>query len=179
MAAREGLERARKLKPDPFFTAEAVARIQNGRLRRGPRVDCANRLDYRSHHRTGRREAVAPRASRGRATRRIDRQFQHVGAFDCRPRRRAQRRFSPTLARDALLQSTPIPAAARNHSDRVRQTRQSSPRCATSPIGGSARTSSSRRTRRDSSPITWPCMASSAFSTRSPPAHTRSKRSMR
>jgi 3-hydroxyacyl-CoA dehydrogenase len=29
-AAREGLERARKLKPDPFFTADAAARIRTG-----------------------------------------------------------------------------------------------------------------------------------------------------
>ena len=29
-AAREGLERARKLKPDPFFTTDAVGRIQTG-----------------------------------------------------------------------------------------------------------------------------------------------------
>ena len=29
-AAREGLERARKLKPDPFFTADVAERIQTG-----------------------------------------------------------------------------------------------------------------------------------------------------
>src|SRR6202022_538773 len=29
-AAREGLDRARKLKPDPFFTAESLARIRTG-----------------------------------------------------------------------------------------------------------------------------------------------------
>ena len=29
-AAREGLQRARKLKPDPFFTADSVARIRTG-----------------------------------------------------------------------------------------------------------------------------------------------------
>ena len=29
-AAREGLERAKKLKPDPFFTADAVSLIETG-----------------------------------------------------------------------------------------------------------------------------------------------------
>src|SRR5580765_3512966 len=29
-AARDGLDRARKLKPDPFFTAESLARIRTG-----------------------------------------------------------------------------------------------------------------------------------------------------
>ena len=29
-AAREGLERARKLKPDPFFTPDAIRRIRTG-----------------------------------------------------------------------------------------------------------------------------------------------------
>ena len=39
---------------------------QNGRVRLGSRVDCAGRLDHRSHHRTGRCEADASRASRRR-----------------------------------------------------------------------------------------------------------------
>ncbi len=35
-AARDGLARARRLKPDPFFTSAAAALIEHGRLRRGP-----------------------------------------------------------------------------------------------------------------------------------------------
>ena len=110
----------------PFFSPDAVGSHPDRRLRLGSRVDRAGRLDYRSHHRTGGREAVAPRASRRAATRRIDRQLEHIGAFDCRPRRRAQRRFSPALARHAFFQSASIPAAARDHSDGETQIRQSS-----------------------------------------------------
>ena len=62
-AAREGLQRARKLKPDPFFTGDSVARIRTGgfdehlagiRLKGRDNMQCAERwrIDRRSETRS-------------------------------------------------------------------------------------------------------------------------------
>ena len=175
-AAREGLERARKLKPDPFFAPDRAGLHSDRRVRLRPGMDRAGRLDHRSRHRAGGGEAVAPRARGCAPSRRLDRQLQHVGPVDCGPRGRAQRRLPQTLARHALFQSTSIPAIARNHSDgRHRSGRYR--RCTQlrrSPARKERR--HRERTHPDSSPITSLCTASFASSKRSPPALTPSKR---
>ena len=115
-AARDGLKRARALKPDPFFTADARA-DHDRRLRHGPRPHCGRRLGSRGHRRAARREARAARTRGRRAARRIDRLVEHVGHPDRRAGRGTERRLPAALARHPFLQSAALSAAARGHPD--------------------------------------------------------------
>ena len=93
-AAREGLARARKLKPDPFFTSRRSHARPNRRLRRGPARYRHVRLDHRSRRRTARRQAGALRARRPPSRAARHRQLQHIGHSDRGDRRRPVRRPS-------------------------------------------------------------------------------------
>ena len=116
-AAKQGLERARALKPDPFFTPDTWKLITTGGFDDGARPHRRERLDRRGDRRAARRQAGAARKGGRGAAAGFDRQLQHVGHPDRRARRRAQRRLPPALARHALLQPAALPAAARGHSD--------------------------------------------------------------
>ena len=76
------------------------------------------------------------------------------GIPDRGARRRAERRLPPALARHAFLQPAALPAPASRSSRPPTPIRRSSSACRSSPITASARASSSRRTRRTSSPTT-------------------------
>ena len=91
--------------------------------------------------------------------RRRHRQLEHVGHPDRGAGRGPLGRFPPPLAGHALLQSAAVPAPPRDDPDGGDRSGRSSPPCARSPITGSARASSSRRTRRTSSPTTSPSTA--------------------
>ncbi len=154
-AAKQGLERARALKPDPFFTPDTWKLDHDRRLRRRPArasrdsdwiiEAVVEQLDVkRGAAREGRRRAAAG----------LDRQLEHVRHSDRRARRGAQRRLPAALARHALLQPAALPAPARGHSDAGDRPGGRRGRHATSPTIASARASSSRRTRRTSSATT-------------------------
>ena len=64
-AAREGLERARRLKPDPFFTPDALALIRTGGFDADLDAHRRRRLDPRGGRRASRRQAR-------RCSRRVD-----------------------------------------------------------------------------------------------------------
>ena len=100
---------------------------------------------------------------------RLDRQFEYVRAVDRRPGRGAQCTISADTGSARISSIRRAICLCSNSFRRQRPTRLWSPLFASSPIAGSARTSSSRRTRRDSSRTTSPCTASCAFSRRSPP----------
>ena len=151
-AARDGLKRARALKPDPFFTPDAADAHHDRRLRRRPRDARRRRLDHRGRRRAARRQARAARARRRRPAAGHDRQLEHVGHSDRRARRRPQRRL-PARTGSARTSSTRRATCA---SLEVIPTADTDPAVVgavsrTSPITASARASSSRRTRRTSS----------------------------
>ena len=177
--ARQGLERARTLRPDPFFTADRAALISTGGLRHRLPPDRRRRLDHRGRCRAARRQARTPRARRRGATSRLDRQLQHVGHPHQRARRGTVRRF-PTPSASARTSSIHrgICGCWRSYRRR-RPTRPWSPPWCTSRITASARARSSRRTRPTSSPTTSRSMASSARSRRCSRGDTRSRRSTR
>ena len=81
------------------------------------------------------------------------------GMSDRRAWRGAERRLPPPLAGHALLQSAALSAAARDHPHAGHRPAVVVARCRGSPIIASARASSSRRTRRTSSPTTSACSA--------------------
>ena len=80
--ARDGLKRARALKPDPFFTPDAARADHDRRLRHRPREARDGRLDHRSGRRAARHQAGAARARRcrprgpARSSRRTRRAFR-------------------------------------------------------------------------------------------------------
>ena len=152
-AARDGLKRARALKPDPFFTPDALALITTGGfdtdLAHSPTPTGSSKRSSSSSTSSARCSS----ASSG-ARRRHDRLVEHLRHSDRDARRGPQRRFPAALARHALLQPAALPAAASRSSRPPTPTRPSSTRVARSPITASARASSSRRTRRTSSATT-------------------------
>ena len=154
-AARDGLKRARALKPDPFFTPDA-ARADHAPAAStttspdSPTVDwiieaVVEQLDVK--------QALLERVD-ARPARRHDRQLEHVRHSDRGARRGPQRRLPAALARHAFLQPAALSAPARSHSDAGHRSGRRRSRVARSPIIASARASSSRRTRRTSSPTT-------------------------
>ncbi len=116
-AARQGLERARKLKPDPQFTPDTWRLVRTGSFDEDLVPAGGRGLGHGSDRRAARGEA-RPAGAR-RATLRAARgaEHQHLG----HPGRRHQRRLAagaaPALAGHALLQSAPLPAPARDHPD--------------------------------------------------------------
>ncbi len=115
--AREGFERARKLKPDPFFVADNAVAHHRRRLRHAPRAHQGLRVDHRGDRRTPghqaercSRRSSAPAARRGR-------QLEHLRHPDRRHGRGPERRLPPALPGHALLQSAALPAPARDHPD--------------------------------------------------------------
>ena len=115
-AAQAGLERARALRPDPFFTPTAHALIRTGGLDRRFRRDCRERLDHRSGGRAPRREAGAVRADRGAPARQRRRQLEYLRHPDLGSRERTLGRVSTALSRYALLQSSTLSAPPRGDS---------------------------------------------------------------
>ena len=161
-AARDGLERARALKPDPFFTARRARRsfapaasTTDLDASRGARTG-SSRPSSNGSTSSRRCSSASTRSARPRR----DRQLQHVGHSDRRDRRGPIATASGRTALGTHFFNPPrylrllevIPTA----DDRSRGRRRSAPRL---PITASARASSSRRTRRTSSPITSACTA--------------------
>ena len=87
------------------------------RLRHASRSHRQDRLDHGSRRRAARHQAAAAREGRREAAAGIDRQLEHLRHSDRGDRRRTLGRFPQALARHALLQSTALPAAARDHSN--------------------------------------------------------------
>ena len=116
-AAADGLERARALKPDPFFTPTVHTLIRTG----GFDEDLAGAADLGLDHRSGRRaagrEARAVRAHRPPSHAADDRQLQHLGDPDCGDRRGPVRVLQGAHARHTLLQPPSVSATARSHSN--------------------------------------------------------------
>ena len=83
-AARDGLKRARALKPDPFFTPMTAALITTGGFDDGSRAAQRRRLDPRSRHRTARRQTRPARTRRSGAAPGHGRQLEHVRHSDSR-----------------------------------------------------------------------------------------------
>ena len=182
-AARDGLERAQRLKPDPFFTPS------HGAARDAPAASTttcrARRLPTGSSKRSSsgstsssallaRVDAHAPRRRRSSArTRRASRSR--------RSPRAAPDAFRGALARHALLQPAALPAPARADPDAPTPTRdRSRPSRRFAGSTASARASSSRRTRPTSSPTASASSASIAALARAGrAAAARSKRSTR
>ena len=117
-AARQGLERARRLKPDPQFTPELVDAGHDRQLRRRPAAAGRRRLGDRSGGRTARRQARADRARRRRLPPRRRPDHQHLGHPGRDDRRGLAGRTARALAGHPLLQPAPLPAAARGDPDR-------------------------------------------------------------
>ena len=68
-AAREGLTRARTIKPDAFFTPDLASLIRTGSFDEDLDLVAPGRLDHRGDRRTARRQTGVARADR-RAARR-------------------------------------------------------------------------------------------------------------
>ena len=152
-AAREGLKRARALKPDPFFTPDARSSSRTG----GFDDDLAARrvrLDHRGRRRAARHQARAARAGRRARRPGIDRQLEHVGHPDRGARRRPQRDFRRHWLGTHFFNPPRYLHLLEVIPTRRHRRRPSSTRSRSSPIIASARASSSRRTRRASSPTT-------------------------
>ena len=151
-SARARSSRIRTSRPTRY------ALVTHRRLRRRTSTGIADaRLDHRSRRRAARHQAAAARARRRRSgAPGIDRQLEHVRHSRSRRLPKAARDdFRTALARHALLQSAALPAAARDHSRPPTPIPPSSTAMVAvrrSPC--SARASSSRRTRRTSSPTT-------------------------
>ncbi len=117
-AARQGLERARRLKPDPQFTPGSCDAGHDRQLRRRPAAAGRRRLGDRSGGRTARRQARADRARRRRLPPRRRPDHQHLGHSGRDDRRGLAGRTARPLAGHPLLQPAPLPAAARGDPDR-------------------------------------------------------------
>ena len=86
-AAREGLERAKKLKPDPFFAADVAQRIQIGGFDADlDRIAQADWVIEAVIENADAKRALLDRVDSVRRPR-IDCELEYVRALDCRPRR--------------------------------------------------------------------------------------------
>ena len=137
--AREGLQRARGLKPDPFFTPEAASLVEVGGfdtdLARLAAVDLVVEAVI---------EQPGDQAGTARTRRRGPRRWddcvlEHVRHSHCVARRRPERGLPPPLARHALLQSAAVSASRSRSFRRRRPIRRSSSACPASRMSVSAK----------------------------------------
>ena len=116
--AREGLKRARALKPDPFFTPEAASLVELGgfdtdlRSPRRPSIWLSKRSSN-SRTSSGHCSNASTRSASGETIVSSNTSGIPIAVA----RRRPERRLSPPLARHALLQPAAVSAPPRNHSD--------------------------------------------------------------
>ncbi len=152
--AREGLERAKAMKPDPFFTPSTHTLDPHRRVRPGPRGGVARATGSS-------RRSSSGSTSSSRSSRRSSRIAARTPS-SARTRRGSRLRRWPKDAPNpsAVTSSAPTSSIRRDtcvssRSSRRRiPTRPSSPRSRNLRTAGSARASSWRRTRRTSSPTT-------------------------
>ena len=102
--ARQGLDKARKLKPDPQFTPEVAALVTTGGFETHLDQIAARRLGDGGRCRAAGYQAAAAGESRRAAAARHHRLDQHVGHPDRRAGRRPLRGLPPALDRHPLLQ---------------------------------------------------------------------------
>ncbi len=116
-AARKGLERARTLKPDPFYTPEVFERVRTGGF--DADLHLIEQADWTIEAIIEQAAAkqCAPGAGGRRAQAWLDRQLEHVRAFHHRIGPRPQRRFSAALGRHTFLQPASLSDARRAHSN--------------------------------------------------------------
>ena len=139
--AREGLERARRLKPDPFFAADTAERIRTGGFDSDlERIAEADWIVEAVIEQAAAKHALLDRVDAA-ATARFHRQLEHLGTVRRGTRRRAKRRFPASLARHAFLQPAALPVAARDHSNRRHRPGRRRSRQRVCRACGSARTS--------------------------------------
>ena len=159
-AARDGLARARALKPDPFFLPDGAALVRTGGFDND--LDAIAACDWivEAIVEQPRRQAVAVRARRRDPRARTQSSAPTLPAFRSRPSSRA----APTAS--GRTRSAPTSSIRRGICGCSRSSRRPTtdpevverdhPR---SPTIGSARAWSSRRTRPTSSPTTSACTA--------------------
>ena len=125
-AAREGLERCRALRPDPFFTPSRAHPGEDRRLRGGPARHCDDATGFWKRSSSG--SISSRRCSQGRVipARRYHRQLQYLGDSNRRAVRWAVAGVPPSFSRHPFLQSAEIFAIARSDSDSPTPIRPSS-----------------------------------------------------
>ena len=125
-AAREGLKRARTIKPDAFFTPDLASLIQTGSFDED--LDLVRQADWIIEAIVERLDAKQAMLARIDALRGRDAivSSNTSGIPDRCDRRRTIGELPPAFSRHALLQSTALPPPARDHPDgRYRSRRRS------------------------------------------------------
>ncbi len=150
-AARAGLERARAMRPDPFFTSDTHTLIRTGGFED---LSVLGACDWVV-------EAIVEQLDIKQGL--LERVEAHVGGETIvtsntsgiphrQHRRRPQRVVPQPLARHAFLQPSALSAAARSHPHGAHPSRRSRDHRALRRSTSRQRAWSSRRTRQDSSP---------------------------